>query len=518
MQKLTRSFLQHKKREMAGTAQTIQDYSKQIDWEKLKDDYSRLMMDREVEVEIEPQESRRRLTDRSLKKTKGKKRVPVMDYSSIHLKASSKKKGKSNKYSSMQNSSKSKSGRGKGKGVDVPTISPAPSKFKSGKSSKKKHKKKCRKISVPVDSHEARRQRRTKASTSMKAGSAKSHETNSQGDRSLKVYKKKIKGKKVAKKKKKKYESSKGGSKGKGKSASKSKSVKSPKLSKSGKHKFVVVCDDDEAPSQAPSAAPSDDSSSMPSTSPMPTTGTISPSPSTSPSISHAPSLSNEPTEFGRTSPPSLIPSLSLSPSNQPSSRPSEQPSLVPTSDLLPTKSPLPTISAAPTLEDIYRYDSGNCPNNGSLNVPCSDPNLRKICDRYNDEFGSFRRCWELCTPSFCCIHDARNNFEAPSCSLDENCAQYAYCYIVWFKFHDTFGPATYLDVEQEGNFFDVNNTEVRGDDKFGEDFFDQLYFHHFDDVAEKIQFGTVDGDFVPAVLFEDTAFWQEEGKGLETV
>jgi hypothetical protein len=480
---------------MAGTAQTVQDYSEQIDWEKLKDDYARLMLDGEAEVEIEPQESRRRLTDRSLKKKgkKKKKKNYVMDYGSINLNASSKKKGKSNKNSPSKeydtnspttlfphDSSKSKSGRGKGtgKGVDVPTISPAPSKFQSGKSSKNKKKKKCRKIMVPVDSHEARRQRRTKASISMKAKSVKSHKTNSQGDRSLKAYKKKVKGKK-----KKKYKSSNGGSKGKGKSSSKSKSVKSSKSSKS----YVIICDDDEAPSQVPSTV-----------------------------ISHAPTLSNEPTEAGRTSLPSLIPSLSLSPSNQPTLRASEQPSPAPSLDLLPTKSPLPTISAAPVLEDIYRYDSGACPDEGSYGVPCSNPDLRKICDRYNDELGSFRRCWELCTPSFCCIHDATNNFEAESCSRDENCAQYAYCYIVWSQFHTTYGPATYINVEQEGNFFDVNNTEVRGNDKFGTDFFDQLYFHHFDDVSEKIEFGTVDGVFVPAALFDVPKYWQEEGKGID--
>jgi len=564
---------------MADTVQTIQDYSEHIDWENLKDEYARLMMGREAKVEIEPHESRRRLTNRSLKKTKGRKRVPVMDYSYIHLKASSKKRGKSDKYSSMQPSKEydtnrptalvlhksSKSKSGKSKKVGVPTNNPAPSKFKSAKSSKNK----CRKIRVPVQSHEARRQRRTKARTSTKSGKG----ANSKGDGSLKTYKKKSKGKKVVKNK---YENGKGGLKVKvPKSSSKSKSVKSsdslkqtksPKLSKSGKHKFVVVCDDDdEAPSWSPSvsaapsisAAPSTSAapsisaspfgdgniptispyptgSSVPSISPMPTTSsppgtTISPSPSTSPSISHAPSLSNEPTEFGRTQPPSLSPSHSVSPSNQPSSRPSpkatdqpsqrpsDQPSPAPSPNLIPTISPRPTISSAPTLEDIYRYSSGNCPNDGIDGVPCSDPDLRKICDRYDEEFGSFRRCWELCTPSFCCIHDARNNFEAPSCSLDENCAQYAYCYIVWFKFHDTFGPATYLDVEQEGDFFNVPNSEVRGDDKFGQDFFDQLYFHHFDDVGEKIAFGTLNGEFGPARLFEDTTFWQEPGKGLDT-
>jgi hypothetical protein len=95
----------------------------------------------------------------------------------------------------------------------------------------------------------------------------------------------------------------------------------------------------------------------------------------------------------------------------------------------------------------------------------------------------------------------------APSCSQDENCAQYSYCYIVWFKFQDTFGPATSLNVEQEGFFFDVGNTEVRGD-KLGDEFFDQLYFHHFDDVEAVLANGTVDGVFDSSLIFEDPAFW----------
>jgi hypothetical protein len=75
----------------------------------------------------------------------------------------------------------------------------------------------------------------------------------------------------------------------------------------------------------------------------------------------------------------------------------------------------------------------------------------------------------------------------APSCSSDENCAQYAYCYIVWYKFHDTLGPAPYLKVEQEtDDFFDVSNSEVRGNlDDEVDDFYLQLYFHHFDSDAE---------------------------------
>ena len=288
--------------------------------------------------------------------------------------------------------------------------------------------------------------------------------------------------------------------------------TKSPTLAKSPKDAFKVICDDDDdtpIPSSPTSLSPSFPNPNPTTTFPTPTSGVGSGSPSVSPSTSpsHAPSVSNAPSKFGTTQSPSLEPSISLIPSTEPTVGPTQtqQPSRTVTRSPAPSGSP----SEAPTLEQIYRYDSGNCPNNGSTGLECSNPDLRKICDRYDDEKGSFRECWNICKPSFCCIHDAVNNDKAPSCSQDENCAQYAYCYIVWFHFHDTFGPATYLDIEQEGNnFFDVENSEVQN--KFDDTFFDNLYFHHFDNVAEIINKGTVDGEFVYAEIFEKQDYWQE--------
>ncbi len=211
--------------------------------------------------------------------------------------------------------------------------------------------------------------------------------------------------------------------------------------------------------------------------------------------------------EVSQTDTPSAINSESSTPSSLSlTSNPSASPVIS-----RPTTSPNPTSSPAPTLEQgIYRYNEGRCPAAGSFGVPCaSDTNIRKVCNRYDEEFGSFRKCWEICKPAFCCIHDAPSdtNILAPSCSRDENCAQYAYCYIVWFKFHDTFGPATYLNVQQEGNFFDVPNEEVRGD-KFGDEFFDQLYFHHFDNSETILEAGTVNDEFQSDRIFEDPEFW----------
>ena len=121
---------------------------------------------------------------------------------------------------------------------------------------------------------------------------------------------------------------------------------------------------------------------------------------------------------------------------------------------------------------------------------------MRRVCDKY-DPIGSFRVCWENCRPSFCCIHDAKeSNFIAPSCSGDVNCAQYAYCYLVWWKFHDTIGPAIYIDLTQDDAFFDVRNNAVNTD-RIGDEFEQQLFFHHFDDIDTVLAAGTdAGGDF----------------------
>lgn len=196
----------------------------------------------------------------------------------------------------------------------------------------------------------------------------------------------------------------------------------------------------------------------------------------------------------------------------EPSLAISQDPTAAPIVETLePTLSAAPSISFQPTLEQIYRYDQGACPFEGETGLGCADPSIRNICDRYDEERGSFTECWNLCRPSFCCIHDAPafSNFEAPSCSRDENCAQYAYCYIVWFKFHDTLGPATRLNVEQNGRFFDLANSEVRGN-RFGDFFFDQLFFHHFDDSSAIIELGeNENGEFDPALVFDVQTNWE---------
>jgi len=193
---------------------------------------------------------------------------------------------------------------------------------------------------------------------------------------------------------------------------------------------------------------------------------------------------------------------------------PSAFPSLTPSSSPT-TATPTARPSSATSFIDVYKYNTGSCPNAGSLGVPCAEEfNLRKICDKY-DKDGSFRLCWENCKPSFCCIHDAdpELNPTAASCASDENCAQYAYCYIVWWKFHDTIGPAIYLNLEQDEDFFDVKTEEVREhmtawNDPIEKPFYDQLFKHHWDNISYIIKNSTGDGTFDHHAVFDSKRFW----------
>ena len=140
--------------------------------------------------------------------------------------------------------------------------------------------------------------------------------------------------------------------------------------------------------------------------------------------------------------------------------------------------------------------------------MPCPSVDLRKVCDKYDDD-GSFRECLEACEPSFCCIHDAlsppapNSNYLAPSCNEDVNCAQYSYCYIAWWKLADTIGPAIYLRLEQNDDFFDVEAGEIQGEQTGP--FYQQFTLHHFNDVDEVIEDGTdSNGDFQASTIFNN--------------
>lgn len=100
----------------------------------------------------------------------------------------------------------------------------------------------------------------------------------------------------------------------------------------------------------------------------------------------------------------------------------------------------------------------------------------------------------------------------APNCNTDVNCPQYAYCYIVWWKLHDTIGPATQLRLEQNDDFYDVTADFVQGD-VTNLAFYREMLFHHFNDAAEIIRLGTVMineslSEFNSDRIFLNSTFW----------
>ena len=101
----------------------------------------------------------------------------------------------------------------------------------------------------------------------------------------------------------------------------------------------------------------------------------------------------------------------------------------------------------------------------------------------------------------------------APKCNTDVNCAQYAYCYIVWWKLHDTIGPATQLRLEQPNDpyaaFFDVDAEFIQGD-VTNIQFFREMLFHHFDNAEQVIEDGTVVINETLSVFNSDLIFLNE--------
>eukprot|EP00547_Thalassionema_nitzschioides_P017256 CAMPEP_0194245872 /NCGR_PEP_ID=MMETSP0158-20130606/14041_1 /TAXON_ID=33649 /ORGANISM="Thalassionema nitzschioides, Strain L26-B" /LENGTH=348 /DNA_ID=CAMNT_0038981663 /DNA_START=261 /DNA_END=1307 /DNA_ORIENTATION=- len=170
----------------------------------------------------------------------------------------------------------------------------------------------------------------------------------------------------------------------------------------------------------------------------------------------------------------------------------------------------------------VYSYSP--CENTVDA-LPCAPDNLKDLCTKGatvtdnngNSVTSSFTACFDACEPSFCCIHDAppETNAPAQNCNQNPNCAEYAYCYIVWWKFHNTAGPATELRLEGNDDFYDVDADEVPVD-VTGLDFFQKLLFHHFDNYDEIVAAGTVENpdgslSFSSDLIFLDPNFWDSE-------
>ena len=247
-----------------------------------------------------------------------------------------------------------------------------------------------------------------------------------------------------------------------------------------------------------PTALPTDlDETSEPTASPTELDETSEPSASPmEPNDTSEPTASS--TEPDETSEPTVSPTEEsmdpLPPPTEPPSRkqPDDDSVMGPDDDEFIGK-PIP----------VYRYAAGtNC--RDTTGVPCAPDNLRELCDKQD---GSFSECFEACIPSFCCIHDAPRdtNTEAPNCNTDPRCAEYAYCYIVWWKLHDTIGPATKLRIKQEDDFFDADDAFVTNDNV---DFSQEVAFHHFEDSEEIVNAA---GGTDLNLIFEDPAYWDAE-------
>ena len=153
-----------------------------------------------------------------------------------------------------------------------------------------------------------------------------------------------------------------------------------------------------------------------------------------------------------------------------------------------------------PTTEPVYCPEGcPDCDPNSPL--PCPRVSMKQVCDKHNDDLyppgdpkagtriANFNDCYDMCKPSFCCIHDSTSTELSPTCAGNigpnkyENCPLYYPCYIIWWKLHDTIGPATYLRVEgsEEPFFKDLNFETIQQDFIQDKVFFNQLYNHHFD-------------------------------------
>jgi hypothetical protein len=106
---------------------------------------------------------------------------------------------------------------------------------------------------------------------------------------------------------------------------------------------------------------------------------------------------------------------------------------------------------------------------------------MKRLCDKGNPD-ANFIDCYQMCKPSYCCIHDSGSKEYAPSCTDEyENCFLYYPCYIIWWKLADTIGPATYMRVEQDEPFYNVDFSYLTNDWEEDPPFYQQVFGHFFE-------------------------------------
>mmetsp|Transcript_36960 Transcript_36960/g.42159 ORF Transcript_36960/g.42159 Transcript_36960/m.42159 type:complete len:631 (-) Transcript_36960:464-2356(-) len=244
-------------------------------------------------------------------------------------------------------------------------------------------------------------------------------------------------------------------------------------------------------PTSKPSPPPTPDPTPGPTNARIP--DRVTPDPTPTPTTRPTPDPTPRPTFVGETPSPNT-------PTPDPTSLPTPDPTPSPTPNPTPDPTPKPTPKTptadptpGPTPEDSVQPSEGpdstsyptpdgpftRCFNDKSPGIGCPRPDLREVCDKYNQD-ASFEECFNECIDAFCCIHDSAST-RAQSCSKEENCVFFDPCYIIWFKLHDTIGPAPFLRLEQNERFYENVETEA-----FKEvlsrrpDFKTQLFGHHF--------------------------------------
>jgi hypothetical protein len=250
-----------------------------------------------------------------------------------------------------------------------------------------------------------------------------------------------------------------------------------------------VPADDDGSGPTKPTKAPADDDGAGPTKKP-----TKAPADDDAPQDDDGPGPTKKPTkrptrEFstddepaGPTREPSRSPADDDTPPDddgaQPSKKPSKKPTKTPATDdeanTEPTSSP---VEEGPTFEP-GTFERCFPSNSTDFSVPCPVPDLAALCDKYNS-LASFSKCYAQCIDAFCCIHDSEAN-RSPTCAKDFNCRFFKPCYIVWFKLHDTIGPAPFLRLDQNEAFFDVNDDDFKQVIENNPEFYQQFYGHHF--------------------------------------
>ena len=63
-----------------------------------------------------------------------------------------------------------------------------------------------------------------------------------------------------------------------------------------------------------------------------------------------------------------------------------------------------------------------------------------------------------------CCTHDSTRSDAQTCADTAVNCEFWIPCYIVWWKLADTVGPATFLRLDQEDDFFNIDLDYIRND------------------------------------------------------